>query len=71
VIIGAGGAPCLVLAVGSRDHSRGPDWGAYTVNEAALRHSAGVDQETTNAHEAYARFPRSELTRYGEGWLPD
>ncbi len=37
VIIGAGERPCLVLAVGARDRSMGPDWGAYTVDEAAQR----------------------------------
>ena len=71
VIIGAGDGPCLVLAVGARDRSRRPDWGAYTVDEAAHRHGAGVERETTDADEAYARFPRSELTRYREGWLPE
>jgi uncharacterized cupin superfamily protein len=34
VIIGAGDEPCLVLAVGGRDRSRGPDWGAYPADEA-------------------------------------
>ena len=71
VIIGAGEAPCLVLAVGARDLSRGADWGAYTVEEAALRHGAGVEQETTHAAEAYARFGKSKLTRYRESWLSD
>jgi uncharacterized cupin superfamily protein len=70
-IIGAGEGPCLLLAVGARDRSTGPDWGAYTADEAALRHGAGVERETTDASEAYARFPRSELTRYREGWLPE
>jgi len=68
VIIGAGEAPCLVLAVGARDRSRGPDWGAYTVEEAALRHGAGVERETTQAAEAYARFGKSKLTRYRESF---
>jgi len=27
VIVGAGDAPCLVLAVGARDRSTGEDWG--------------------------------------------
>ena len=36
VIIGSGEALCLVLAVGARDRSVGPDWGAYTVDETAL-----------------------------------
>ena len=43
----------------------------WWVDEAAQRHRAGVERETTYADEAYARFPRSELTRYREGWLPE
>ena len=69
VIVGAGDAPCLVVAAGARDRSTGPDWGAYTVDEVAIRHGAGVECETTNPAEAYARFVPSRLTRYG-GWLP-
>ena len=68
-ILGAGEAPCLVLSVGARDRSTGPDWGAYTVDETAQRHRAGVERETTEPREAYARFPKSELTRYQAGWL--
>jgi uncharacterized cupin superfamily protein len=71
VIVGAGDAPCLVLAVGARERSTGPDWGAYTVDEAALRHGAGVEQETTDPKQAYARFPRRKPARYREGWLPN
>ena len=70
VIIGAGGAPCLVLAVGARDRSTGPEWGGYTVDEVALRHGAGVEEETTDPKQAYARFPKREPSRYREGWLP-
>jgi uncharacterized cupin superfamily protein len=70
VIVGAGDRPCIVLAVGARDRSTGQDWGAYTVDEAALRHGAGVERETTEDKEAYARFAPGELTRYREGWLP-
>jgi hypothetical protein len=70
-IIGAGDTQCLLLAVGARDPSTGPDWGGYTVDEAALRHGAGVERETTDPKEAYARFPRSALTRYRDGWLPE
>lgn len=69
-IVGAGDATCLLLAVGARDRSTGPDWGAYTVAEAALRRSAGVEQETTDPNLAYARFPPGKPTRYREGWLP-
>jgi uncharacterized cupin superfamily protein len=70
VIVGSGDGPCVVLAVGARDRSTGPDWGGYTVDEAALRHRAGVEQETTEASQAYAPVPRREPTRYREGWLP-
>jgi uncharacterized cupin superfamily protein len=70
VVVGAGDGPCIVLAVGARDHSGGADWGAYTVDEAAQRLGAGVERETTDAHEAYARFPNGQLTGYREGWLP-
>ncbi|HVU78529.1 MAG TPA: cupin domain-containing protein [Gaiellaceae bacterium] len=69
-IVGAGAGPCVVLAVGARDRSTGDDWGAYTVDAAALRHEAGVEQETTEPSEAYARFPKGGLTGYRDGWLP-
>lgn len=69
-IVGAGDGPCLVLAVGARDRSRSSDWGAYTVDPAAIRHGAGVEQETTVPKEAYARFGEGGgLTAYREGWL--
>ena len=68
-IVGAGGGPCLVLAVGARDRSTGDDWGAYTVDEAALRHGAGVARETTHPEEAYARFGGGKLAPYRDGWL--
>jgi uncharacterized cupin superfamily protein len=71
VIVGAGDGPCVVLAVGARDRSTGPDWGGYTVDQAAVRHGAGVERETTDPKEAYARFPKGRLTRYREGSLPD
>jgi uncharacterized cupin superfamily protein len=71
VIVGAGDGPCVVLAVGARDRSTGPDWGGYTVDEAALRHGAGVQQDTTDQHVAYAHVDKRVPTRYQEGWLPD
>src|SRR5262245_7422430 len=70
VVVGAGEGPCIVLAVGARGKSRGPEWGSYTVNEAAVRHEAGLEQETTEWEVAYARFGESELTHYRDGWLP-
>jgi uncharacterized cupin superfamily protein len=81
VIVGAGESLCIVFAVGALEHHTtgtlvdgtlqgAADWGAYTVNEAALRHGAGVEEETTDAEVAYARFPQPEPTRYGDAWLP-
>jgi len=68
-IVGAGDGPCLVVAVGARTYQGGPDWGGYTVDETALRHGAGVEQETTEPREAYARFTRRQRARYRDGWL--
>ncbi len=71
IIVGAGDAPCAVLAVGAREHQHDLGWGGYTVDEVALRHRAGVDRETTKAEEAYAPLPKREPTPYRDGWLPD
>jgi uncharacterized cupin superfamily protein len=68
VIVGAGDGPSVIVAVGTR--GAGEDWGAYTVDDAAIRHGAGVERETTLSKEAYARFPPDRFTPYQEGWLP-
>jgi uncharacterized cupin superfamily protein len=81
VIVGAGDGPCVAFAVGALEkHTVGSrvdgtlqgrdDWGAYTADEAAIRHGAGVEAETTDAAVAYARFPELEPTPYRAGWLP-
>jgi quercetin dioxygenase-like cupin family protein len=80
VIVGAGDGPCVVFSVGARENHTyvtpegtidgRDDWGAYTVNEAALRHGAGVEEETNDANVAYGRFPARVSTRYYAGWLP-
>jgi uncharacterized cupin superfamily protein len=62
------GGPCVVVAVGARDRSTGDEWGAYPVDEAAIRHGAGVETETTEPTEAYARFGAGKLTAY-DGFL--
>jgi hypothetical protein len=41
------------------------------VDDLALRHGAGVDQETTDPEQAYARVRFRQPTRYREGWLPE
>jgi uncharacterized cupin superfamily protein len=53
VFVGAGGGPCVVLAVGARRKGRGL---RYPVNETALTHGAGVETETSDPSVAYARF---------------
>src|SRR4051794_4311162 len=68
IIVGAGAVASVVLAVSSREHMATPDWGGYTTDPAATRHGAAVDEETTDADEAYARFPDSRPAAYG-GWL--
>ena len=55
VFVGAGEEPCLLLAVGARAKGRGL---RYPVNEVALRHGAGVESETSDPQEAYARFTK-------------
>jgi len=54
-IVGAGTGTSLVLAVGNR---LGPDVILYPRDETALRHGAGVEQDTPHPKEAYARFTR-------------
>jgi uncharacterized cupin superfamily protein len=70
IIVGAGNAPCVVLAVGAREHQGDGFAGGYTVDEVALRHGAGVEQETTVVEEAYAQIPKRGPTRFVDGWLP-
>jgi uncharacterized cupin superfamily protein len=51
VIVGAGNSPALVLAVGARKGQA-----SYPVDEAAVRHRAGVDSATASPREAYAAY---------------
>ena len=69
VIVGAGNERCVVLAVGARGQSTGPNWGGYTVDEVALKHRAGVERETSDEEEAYAPVPTRQPVRYRDGWL--
>jgi uncharacterized cupin superfamily protein len=67
VFVGAGSGPCVILMVGARPQKEEL---LYPVADVALRHNAGVEQETTSGDEAYARFPRSTQGPYREGTLP-
>ena len=61
VFVGAGDGPCAILALGGR-YKEGI---IYPASELALKHAAGVEQETPNPEEAYARFGRPREIRYG------
>jgi uncharacterized cupin superfamily protein len=70
VIVGAGSGPCVVIAVGARKRSTGPDSLGFTVDEAAKRHGASVEEDTNDGGEAYGPVPSREPTAYRDGWLP-
>jgi len=70
MVVGAGDGPCGILAIGARENQEGDGWGMYTVDEVALRHGVGVEEETPDAEVAYARFPDPKPTPYRDGWLP-
>ena len=67
VFVGAGEGPCVLVAVGTRTR----DDVIYPVSELALRYGAGVEQETKDPDEAYARFRDDEDVAFRDGWLPD
>jgi len=65
VFVGAGEGPCAILAVGTR--SSGDV--VYPRSELALRHNAGVEQETREPKEAYAKIGPDTPVGYRDGWL--
>jgi uncharacterized cupin superfamily protein len=69
IIVGAGDAPCVLVAVGAREHQRDGFNGGYPADEVARRHGAGVERETTTVEKAYEGIPPRSPVRYTEGWL--
>jgi uncharacterized cupin superfamily protein len=67
VFVGAGDRPCAILMVGGR-RRKGV---VYPVAEVALRHGAGVEEETRVGKEAYASIPPWRNRPYRDGDLPD
>jgi uncharacterized cupin superfamily protein len=66
-IVGSGANLSLVLGVGSRV---GPDVILYPRDETALKHGAGVEDDTTHPGEAYAQFTRpAPQVRFRKGML--
>ena len=70
VIVGAGSGPCLVIAVGSREHDGQPESLGFPADEVAKRHGASVAEDTMDGGVAYANVPGREPTAYRDGWLP-
>ncbi len=62
--VGVGDEPCLMVMVGARDPNGSI---VYARDETALKHGAGVEQETTSPRKAYAPFPHWQLAR-PESW---
>ncbi len=63
VFVGAGDGPCGILSIGHR-LPRDEEKLVYSVDEAALRHRAGVETETPDPKQAYAPFDRPAPSRY-------
>ena len=55
IIVGAGDGPCLVFMTGARLVEKEV---VYPRSEAALRHGAGVEADTSDRNVAYAPFPK-------------
>jgi len=66
VIVGAGDAPCVVVAVGAREHDRL----GFPADDAARRHGASVAADTNDGGVAYADVPSRRPVAYRDGWLP-
>jgi uncharacterized cupin superfamily protein len=62
--VGAGDRPCIVFMTGARS-SDGTI--VYPRSQLALDHGAGVEEETSSPHDAYARFGHWRLGR-PESW---
>jgi uncharacterized cupin superfamily protein len=58
--VGAGDRPCVLVTVGRRSEDGTIH---YARDETALRHGAGVEEETDSPGEAYAPFPKWESGR--------
>jgi uncharacterized cupin superfamily protein len=57
IFVGAGDGPCVIFMAGARTNPRDT---VYARNDVALKHGAGVENETPESREAYAPFPKWE-----------
>src|SRR5262245_15698033 len=67
VFVGAGSEPCVILMVGARKEE---DSIVYPISGLALRHGAGVEQESRDPAEAYADLGPARRDRLPELGLP-
>jgi oxalate decarboxylase/phosphoglucose isomerase-like protein (cupin superfamily) len=67
VIVGAGDGPCVFVAVGARTPGSKV---VYPRVDVALRHGAGVEEETDSGAVAYADISEPQARPYREGDLP-
>ena len=68
--VGAGDGPCVILAASSRQFQKDGPWGFYCADETAARYNASSPEDAQDGEVAYARFPKSQPTRYRDGLLP-
>jgi uncharacterized cupin superfamily protein len=71
VIVGAGSGPCLVVAVGAREHDGEPGSLAFPAEDAAGRYGASVEEDTDDGDVAYGSLPPRDPSAYRDGWLPE
>lgn len=69
VIVGAGEGACVVLAVEHVTVRLAPTRAGSRSMKPRSATTPGVEQETTDQEQAYARFAESKRTRYRDGWL--
>jgi uncharacterized cupin superfamily protein len=55
IFVGAGDGPCVIFMAGARDRNKDA---MYVRSEVALKHRAGVEQDTPSSPEAYGPFGR-------------
>jgi uncharacterized cupin superfamily protein len=70
VLVGAGSGPCIVIAVGAREHSEEPDSIGFPADEVAKRYGASVEEDTMDPEAVYGPLPPREPIAY-RGGLPE
>ena len=62
VFVGAGDGPCAIVSIGRRLGEA--EEIVYSVDEVALKHGAGVEEETPDPKTAYAPYGRAAEAPY-------